>query len=270
VREADHLLQDYELDEKRLTWKQVAMEVSADVVGRTMHNILRAALDYEKCLVCVKGWLVNSPMNRRMKYADVMLVKYSDQEQWKRVRFSDEVHFDYDPEEKLHIIRQSDTRYRWDCIQHRDSSAEKNRKRMYCWTAIEYNFKSDIIFYDVLDNSNDKMTHQIYINFILELVVKSWLKRENDFVLEKNDDSGHDTNKTRNAIKKWKENHELKHYFNCASSSDLASIENCWQSTKQHIHKFSHWDNATLMKLIRERWDRVSQDFINEKVLKSR
>ena len=34
------------------------------------------------------------------------------------------------------------------------------------------NFKSDIYFYDVPGNSNGKMTHQVYIDFILELVVK--------------------------------------------------------------------------------------------------
>jgi hypothetical protein len=35
---------------------------------------------------------------------------------------------------------------------------------------VSYSFKSDIHFYDVPDNSNEKMTHQVYINFILEPV----------------------------------------------------------------------------------------------------
>ena len=50
------------------------------------------------------------------------------------------------------------------------------------------------------------------------------------------------------------------------SSSDLAPIENCWQSMKQHVRKYSHWDDDSLEKLIREGWRRVSQEFINEKV----
>ncbi len=92
---------------------------------------------------------------------------------------------------------------------------------------MDYNFKPDIYFYSVPGNINDKMTHQMYIDSILELVIKSWLDRENDFVLEEDGDSGHGTGKTRNSVKKWKEDHGLEHYFNCASSSDLAIIENC-------------------------------------------
>jgi hypothetical protein len=41
--------------------------------------------------------------------------KYSKKENWFRVRFSDEVHFDYEPEEQLHIIRQSDIVVREGC-----------------------------------------------------------------------------------------------------------------------------------------------------------
>lgn len=180
------------------------------------------------------------------------------------MRFNNEIDFNYESEKQLRIIRQSSSRYRWDCIQHRDSSSEEDRKKLHCWTAVNYNFKSDIYLYNVSGNSNDKMTHQMYINFILELVVKSWLERGNDFVLE-DDDSRHDTSKTRNSIKKWKKNHELEHYFNCASSSDLAIIENCWQSFKQHVRKYPHWDEASLRQLIKNDWARVSQRFINEK-----
>ena len=268
VREADRLLQEDELqlEGKRLTWEQVAMEVGADVVGRTMHNVLRAALNYEKCLACVKGWLADPPMQKRVEYAHIMLAKYPKPEDWYRVRFSDEVHFSYGPDGKLRIIRQPGTRYRWDCIQHRDAPAEKDRKRLHCWAAVGYNFKSDIIFYEVPGNSNGKMTHQVYINSILEPVVKPWPERGDDFVLEEDGDSRHGTGRTRNAFKKWKEDHRLEHYFNCSSSPDLAPIENSWQPTKQHIKKYPHWDEASLKALICEGWATVSQEFLNERV----
>jgi hypothetical protein len=58
----------------------------------------------------------------------------------------------------------------------------------------------------------------------------------------------------------------LKSYFNCVSSPDLSLIENCWQSPKQHIRKFPHWDEATTVDLIHEGWATVSQHFINDKV----
>ena len=108
------------------------------------------------------------------------------------------------------------------------------------------------------------MTHQVYIDAILGPVVKPWLERGDDFVLEEDGDSGHGTGKRRNAVKKWRLDHDLEHYFNCSSSPDLAPIENCWQPAKQHVRKFPHWDDASLEQLIREGWARVSQEFINE------
>ncbi|KAF1808294.1 hypothetical protein P152DRAFT_225948 [Eremomyces bilateralis CBS 781.70] len=43
-------------------------------------------------------------------------------------------------------------------------------------------------------------------------------------------------------VKEWKAQNGLKHYFNCASSPDLAIIENCFQAMKQHVRKYTHWD----------------------------
>ena len=74
------------------------MEIGADVVGRTMHNVMSAALNYEKFLACVKGWLADPPMERRVEFAHMMLTRYPKPEQWDRVRFSDEIHFGYWPE----------------------------------------------------------------------------------------------------------------------------------------------------------------------------
>lgn len=165
----------------------------------------------------------------------------------------------------MHIIRQSGTRYRWDCIQHRDPPAEKDRKRLHCWAAVGYNFKSDIYFYEVPSNTNGKMTHDVYITSILDPIVKPWLDEKDNFVLKEDDDSGHGTGK-RNKVKTWKEKHGLKIYFNCPQSPDLSVIENCWQPAKQHVRKFPHWDDSSLRELIIEGWGRVSQEFINERV----
>lgn len=118
IHEADSILQDrdLQLEGKRLTWEQLATEVGAEVTSRTMHFIMQATLDYEKCIACVKGWLGEKPMERRVEYADTMLIRYPKPEDWDRVRFSDEVHFGWGPEGKLHIIRKPGTRYRQDCL----------------------------------------------------------------------------------------------------------------------------------------------------------
>lgn len=184
MRKADQILEDdsLELEGKKLTWEQLATEVGADVVGQTMKNIMNTALDHEKCLVCVKVWLKETPIDKRLEWAVIMLDKYPREEQWDRVQFNDEVHFGRGPEGKLQIVRKPETRYRWDCIQHKDPPAAKDKKRMHCWAAIGYNFKLELIFYNVPGNSNGNITHQVYIDSILDSVVKPWLDRGDDFV----------------------------------------------------------------------------------------
>ena len=60
---------------------------------------------------------------------------------------------------------------------------------------MRYNFKSNIIFYDVPGNKNGKLTHQVYIDSILEPVVKPWITAGEDLVLEEDGDSGHGISK---------------------------------------------------------------------------
>lgn len=84
-------------------------------------------------------------------------------------------------------------------------------------------------------------------------------------MLKEDGDSGHGTEKS-SIVRKWKTQYSLDYYFNCSSSLNLSPIENCWQSIKQHIRKYPHWDDATLKELILEGWSHVTQDFINKQV----
>ena len=95
------------------------------------------------------------------------------------------------------------------------------------------------------------MSHEVYINQILEPVVKPWIQSGQDFVLEEDGDSDHGTG-SNNIVRDWKEKNGLKHYFNCASSPDLAPIENCWLMPKQKLRSVPHWDDETTEELIRE------------------
>ena len=134
LTEAHNILQDegLELKGKRYTWEALAIEVGADITGQTMQRSMQAAFNYHKCIACVKGWLADPQEAKRVEWATYMLNKYSHKKNWRRVQYSDEIHFGYELEGKLRITRQSGTRYRWDCIQHRDPSAEKDQKKLHC------------------------------------------------------------------------------------------------------------------------------------------
>ena len=49
------------------------------------------------------GFITEHHAQRRLEYDRVMLQKYPNPEDWHRVRFSDEVHFRYDPEARLRV-----------------------------------------------------------------------------------------------------------------------------------------------------------------------
>ena len=128
----------------------------------------------------------------------------------------------------MRIIRKPGQRYCQDCIQHTDEPSEKDMKKVHGWAAVGRDFKSDMILYNVPENTNGKMSLKAYIDQILEPVVKPWIDRGDDFCLEEDGDSGHGPSK-KNIVRTWKESHGLQSYFNSASSPDLSPIKNCWQ-----------------------------------------
>ena len=79
------------------------------------------------------------------------------------------------------------------------------------------------------------MSLQVYINHILEPVVKPWIVQGHDFALEEDGDSWDGKAKNNNIVREWKEENKLEYFSNCASSPDLSPIENCWQPPKQHL-----------------------------------
>ena len=264
IREMERLLEEEGMEARALTWEQLGFEVGLDCSGKTIQRIM-GTMDYHKCIACRKGWVNEKTRKLRMKWSDAMLSRYPNAEDWKQVRFSDEVHFGWGPQGKLRIIRRLGERYCHDCIQEADEPDEAVKKRHHCWAAAGHDFKSDIYFYRVPGNSNGKMSQRVYIDSILEPIVKPWIEAKHDFVLEEDGDSGHGPGKS-NIVRTWKQNNDLKHYFNCPCSPDLAPIENCWQAPKQYLKKYPHWDDDTTKGLIYEGWANVSQAFINERV----
>src|SRR5437764_13452311 len=130
------------------------------------------ALDYHKCIACRKGWISKSLAKKHIEYARRMLEQYPTKEYWRRVRFSDKVHFGHGREGRLLIISKKGQRYCQNCIQEVGGPAETEKNKVYTWAAIRYDFKSNLVFYNVPLNTNGKMTLQIYKDSILESVVK--------------------------------------------------------------------------------------------------
>ena len=82
-------------------------------------------------IVCRKGWVSKSLAKKCMEYARRMLEQYPRKEHWKRVRFSNEVHFGHGPQGRLLIIRKKGQRYCQNCIQEVGGPAETEKNKVH-------------------------------------------------------------------------------------------------------------------------------------------
>jgi hypothetical protein len=235
--------------------------VSRDTIKRAL-----SSMQYSKCIACRKGWVNRSLGKKRKEFAEAIKTHFTTPDSWKVVRFSNEVHFALGPQGRIYIIRKPGEKYCADCIQYRNepSSEEKDMNKIHAWAAVQHDFKSPLVFYNIKSNTNGKMTQQAYIDQILEPYVRPWLRGKR-FILEEDNNSGHGPSR-QNIVRTWKQNADLEQYFNCSNSPDLALIENCWQTPKQYVKKFPHWNEQDTKELALEGWEKVSHDFINDRI----
>jgi hypothetical protein len=147
-RQMEAILHNSDVQTRLMTWETLGYEVGLDVSWRTIQRFM-GRLDYHKCIACRKGWVDDKLGQKRKDWAALMLERYPTSEHWRRVRFSDEVHFSLGPQGRLMIIRRSGERYCADCIQTNPPQTDTDKKRVHVWGTIGYNFKSLLTFYDI-------------------------------------------------------------------------------------------------------------------------
>ena len=80
------------LEGRSLTWMQLGFEAQVEALEATIRRAM-GTLQYHKCFVCQRGWQSLSNKKNRVQFAESMLARYPNPEDWDRVRFSDELHF---------------------------------------------------------------------------------------------------------------------------------------------------------------------------------
>ena len=139
-------------------------------------------------------------------------------------------------------------RIRTNNVQHRIKFNKKNKKCIYVWVAVDYNFKFKLHYYQISINQNEKITTKVYIEMLKRFdFVIDWLIRKNEFVLKKNRDFFHDTNKN-NKTKLWKNCKSYKYYFNVSEFFDLFIIENCWKILHKYFVDSIVWKNENIIQ----------------------
>ena len=176
----EKLIWSHGFEGRTMTWESLAEEANIRgrnqefISGRTVQRAL-GQRDWRHCIACRKSYVSPCHAKRRNKWAKDMLAKYPRPIDWRRVRFSDEVHFAFGPQGRLYILRRPGERNCPDCIQEREQPTNKKRKKdpenepeldlsykLHAWASVGYNFKSELIFYNA-GNSNEKINKYIYI-----------------------------------------------------------------------------------------------------------
>lgn len=267
VKRMEDVINSGDINQRKLSWQELATK--AGLVGENhvhFHTVraLMQDLEYHKCIACTKNWLSSHIRAERRTFARKYI--HWKLREWKRVRWTDEIHFGFGPERKARIIRRPGERYCFDCIQERGEPIEKDRKRLHVWAMVGWNWKSKLHWYTT-NNDNGKMSQQVYIDSVLNAIIKPLLDAGEKFIMQEDRDSGHGVAENNNKVRRYKKEIGLEYYFNPGKSPDLSVIENAFSPLKQKLANTGHWDEASLQKRAENIWDNeVSYDYINKQI----
>ena len=245
---------DISYEQARQITRRDIPQVSLSALNRVFHSA-----NFGSFIAVSKPQVSAFTARRRVEYAEKLLEQRPNARDWRDVLFFGECHFGWGGStKKKRIIRQKGHRFDADC-------AQKDEKGIHVWAAIGYDFKSELIEYEVPGNTNGKMSQKVYIEAILEPYIKQLMIKK-DFVWEEDGDSGHGPpNPTgkKDSVSIWKLQNGLQCLRNALLSPDLAPIEACWSPPKQYVRKYTKWDDSTLRGLVDEGWERCHQNYIN-------
>ena len=122
----ERILINADVERRSMTWAALGHEAELDHVSAATIRRTMGRLDYFKCVACRRGWVNQNLAIERKAYAQIMIDRYPNKQDWWHIRFSDETHFGLGPTGRLMIIRKPGERYCHSCIQ---ETREPNKHR---------------------------------------------------------------------------------------------------------------------------------------------
>ncbi|KAG9258480.1 uncharacterized protein F5Z01DRAFT_670196 [Emericellopsis atlantica] len=266
----EQILWDERYEEVNLNWNGLAKEagLETDCNARTLHRTM-GTLGYRRCLGCSRSWVHKKTREKRVEYAERMLEVYPQPHNWRFIRFSGELHFGFGLDGKMRLLPRPGEKYCEGCKDQPPADWGRDIRRVHCWAAIGYGFKSELVFYDDQTNPNHTgvMSMADYTGKVLDRVVKPWLDLSgtNQFILEEDIEAfAHGGASKSNMAQEWKAAHELKCYFNCLDSPDLNPLDTQWPPHKQWtVEPLTDWSDAKLRQAARDAWASLDQERVN-------
>jgi hypothetical protein len=251
-------LLDHEgFDSRRLTWLQLGFEAEVsnleDLSSRTIQRRMKD-LDFATYVAASKNELSKETMETRIDFSNDYLPK--GKRFWRKVLFSDELHFGFGSDGRVRIKRRQGERSRPDCIHEKKKPrSEKEKKILHAFVLVGYNFR--FLFFYESKSSNGKMDTQIYTTKILPKI----LPHLSGKILFEDRDSAHHSHGSI----KWKTDHKLEWMLNAPSSPDLSVAESVFSDFKFFYSRRPEYDLGSAHRWITSIWDhRIRQEKINK------
>lgn len=259
-RKMELILWDERYEGVNLNWTGLAKEAGVEMEcnQRTLHRTM-GTLGYRKCLTCGRSWVHKRTRERRAEYARRMLDAYPQDTDWRFVRFSGELHFGFGLDGKMRLLPRPGEKFCEGCETQPDAGWPRDVKRIHCWGALGYGYKSELVFYEesTSPNCSGVMAMTDYRDKVLDKTVRAWLTTgAQSFILEEDTDAfAHGSLSKVNPVQQWKEANGLRHYFNCGESPDLSPLDAVWPPGKQWATgPLKDWEDETLRGVVREAW----------------
>lgn len=114
-------------------WNQLGAAAEMPEIGWCTIQRAMNKRRYNKCIACTKTY-ASEPLKAKSKDWGWKKRNTYMLDDWKKIRFLDEVHFGRGPQWKVQIIRKPSERICEDCIQeqHEPEEKDKKQKRYHC------------------------------------------------------------------------------------------------------------------------------------------
>lgn len=263
IQKIERLLYD-DTDARSLPYYALPNAANVDFEGSevTIRRVIHQKY-WRKCTTCTHNWTAPSHAEERKKAAQKALELRPKPEDWENIRWSDETHFSCGPEGLHKAFRNHGERDCPDCAQPRPGPGKDEPYRCHAWAAVGHNFKSELVWYTA-SKSNDAIPMKTYRDQILDPIVKPWLDRGDDFILQEDGTIGHGKQNNNNIVRQWKEKHGLKWDVDTVGSPDLSPMDNAWRAPKAYMKEHAILDEHTLRESAEDGWEAVTEDSINE------
>ncbi|CAN8105223.1 unnamed protein product [Discula destructiva] len=264
----ERLIETEGFDTLATPWAAMPAAAGLDVkiCGETVRRALKTP-NSRFCTACESKWVSPKLMSMREEYCRRSLEARPSSEDWRHFRFTDEVNFVYNTKGKLCYCRRPWERACANCLVGRqivEKTPDVKQKQLHVWAAVGYNgFRDGPYWYDVPGNSNAQIIQQVYNDAILQPIIGTWVRRGDQFILQRDGDSG--SGDRGNTVTAWRDEHNIVNVFNCPQSPDLIAspIKKAWRGPKEYIRQQPYLDQATLKTAVQSGFDALDPITVN-------